>query len=269
MRGLYTGVSITITYLDANYLGIILALYHCIFFLNLDSNEYHFRGSLLKTLVCLILWRKRSKAPSSPLSVMLCFCLCHMRSAEHCTYFWIWCPKPSSSMSLLYTNSSHQCMFWHFVLFWIFCTTVIVGWLCWEKKGRDLTLSCDKSPYTHRKVQKATWQHIKLPKTLIMRTNVALAIFQPCRDLEAGENQFLKSKRRDRESNPVPLALQVKSLTTTQALLSYYSYTLNPWYIKVWSIICVHVSILCKEKDKQMKVVIAYFIYHMTYPWSS
>ena len=27
------------------------------------------------------------------------------------------------------------------------------------KKGRDLTQSYDKSPYTHRKIQKATWQH--------------------------------------------------------------------------------------------------------------
>ena len=26
-------------------------------------------------------------------------------------------------------------------------------------KGRDLTQSYDKSPYTHRKMQKATWQH--------------------------------------------------------------------------------------------------------------
>ena len=28
-----------------------------------------------------------------------------------------------------------------------------------EKKERDLTQSYDKSPYTHRKIQKATWQH--------------------------------------------------------------------------------------------------------------
>ena len=30
--------------------------------------------------------------------------------------------------------------------------------LLWEK-GRDLTQSYDKSPYTDRKIQKATWQH--------------------------------------------------------------------------------------------------------------
>ena len=28
-----------------------------------------------------------------------------------------------------------------------------------KEKGRDLTQSYDKSPYTHRKIQKATWQH--------------------------------------------------------------------------------------------------------------
>ena len=30
-----------------------------------------------------------------------------------------------------------------------------------EKKRRDLTQSYDKSPYTNRKIQKATWQHKK------------------------------------------------------------------------------------------------------------
>ena len=28
-----------------------------------------------------------------------------------------------------------------------------------REKGRDLSQSYDKSPYTHRKIQKATWQH--------------------------------------------------------------------------------------------------------------
>ena len=28
-----------------------------------------------------------------------------------------------------------------------------------NEKGRDLTQSYDKSPYTDRKIQKATWQH--------------------------------------------------------------------------------------------------------------
>ena len=33
----------------------------------------------------------------------------------------------------------------------------VVYWL--REKGRDLTQSYDKSPYTHRKIQKATWKH--------------------------------------------------------------------------------------------------------------
>ena len=36
-----------------------------------------------------------------------------------------------------------------------------------REKGRDLTQSCDKNPYTHSKIQKATWQHKTPPKTLI------------------------------------------------------------------------------------------------------
>ena len=28
-----------------------------------------------------------------------------------------------------------------------------------REKGRDLTQACDKNPYTHRTIQKATWQH--------------------------------------------------------------------------------------------------------------
>ena len=44
--------------------------------------------------------------------------------------------------------------------------------------------------------------------------NVALEVFQPYWDLEAGDNQFLKFKWRGRESNPGPLAPQAKILTT-------------------------------------------------------
>ena len=43
---------------------------------------------------------------------------------------------------------------------------------------------------------------------------VALAVFQPYSDLEAGDNQSLKFKWRGGESNPRPLAPQAKSLTT-------------------------------------------------------
>ena len=47
-----------------------------------------------------------------------------------------------------------------------------------------------------------------------LRIYVALAVFQPYRDLEAGDNQSLKFKWWDRESNPGPLATQAKCLTT-------------------------------------------------------
>ena len=36
-----------------------------------------------------------------------------------------------------------------------------------REKGRDLTQSYDKSLYTHRKIQKATWQHKNATKNLI------------------------------------------------------------------------------------------------------
>ena len=54
---------------------------------------------------------------------------------------------------------------------------------------------------------------------VLLRINVALAIFQPYRDLEAGDNQSLKFKWRGGESNPGPLAPQAKSLTTRPPLL--------------------------------------------------
>ena len=37
---------------------------------------------------------------------------------------------------------------------------------------------------------------------VVLRIYVALAVFQPYRDLEAGDNQSLKFKWRDRESKP-------------------------------------------------------------------
>ena len=49
---------------------------------------------------------------------------------------------------------------------------------------------------------------------VVLRINVDLAVFQPYRDLEAGDNQSLKFKWRGGESNPGPLAPQAKSLTT-------------------------------------------------------
>ena len=49
---------------------------------------------------------------------------------------------------------------------------------------------------------------------VVSRIYVALAVFQPYRDLEAGDYQSLKFKWRGGESNPGPLAPQAKSLTT-------------------------------------------------------
>ena len=49
---------------------------------------------------------------------------------------------------------------------------------------------------------------------VVLRIYVALAVFQPYRDFEAGENQSLKFKCQGRESNPGPLTPQAKSLTT-------------------------------------------------------
>ena len=54
---------------------------------------------------------------------------------------------------------------------------------------------------------------------VVLRIYVALAVFQPYRDLEAGDSQSLKFKWRGRESNPGPLAPQAKSLTTRPPLL--------------------------------------------------
>ena len=53
---------------------------------------------------------------------------------------------------------------------------------------------------------------------VVLRIYVTLAVFQQNRDLEAGDNQSLKFKRRGGESNPGPLAPQAKSLTTRPLL---------------------------------------------------
>ena len=54
---------------------------------------------------------------------------------------------------------------------------------------------------------------------VVLRIYVALAVFQPYRVLEAGDNQSLKCKWWEGESNPGPLAPQAKSLTTRPPLL--------------------------------------------------
>ena len=48
---------------------------------------------------------------------------------------------------------------------------------------------------------------------VVLRIYVDLAVFHQYRDLEAGDNQSLKFKWRDRESNPGPLAPKANSLT--------------------------------------------------------
>ena len=40
------------------------------------------------------------------------------------------------------------------------------SWRFKEKKGRDLTQSCDKNPYTLRTIKKATWQHKNATKNV-------------------------------------------------------------------------------------------------------
>ena len=47
-----------------------------------------------------------------------------------------------------------------------------------------------------------------------MRIYVTLAIFQPYRDLQAGDTQSLKLLLRDRESNPGPLLRKLDHNTT-------------------------------------------------------
>ena len=56
---------------------------------------------------------------------------------------------------------------------------------------------------------------------VVLSIYLTLAVFQPYRDLEAGDKQSLKFKWRGRESNPGPLALQAKSLTTWQPPLPH------------------------------------------------
>ena len=59
---------------------------------------------------------------------------------------------------------------------------------------------------------------------VVLRIYVALAVFQPYRDLEAGDYQSLKFKLRGGESNPGPLAPQAKSLTTRPPPLLFSSW---------------------------------------------
>ena len=53
----------------------------------------------------------------------------------------------------------------------------------------------------------------------VLRNYIALAVFQPYRDLEAGDDQSMKFNWRGGKSNPAPLTSQAKSLTTRSWLL--------------------------------------------------
>ena len=57
--------------------------------------------------------------------------------------------------------------------------------------------------WTKRRLHKVLW-------LVVLRIYVALAVFQPYRDLEAeaGDNKSLKFKWQGGESNPGPLVLQ-------------------------------------------------------------
>ena len=59
---------------------------------------------------------------------------------------------------------------------------------------------------------------------VVLRIYVALVVFQPYSDLEAGDNQSLKFKWRGGKTNPGPLAPQVKSLTTRPLLLLFFKF---------------------------------------------
>ena len=67
-----------------------------------------------------------------------------------------------------------------FVSLYRYVYLFILKYVFFKRKGRNLTQSCDKSPYTLTKVQKATWEHKKtLPKTSItqrLRTHLGRSI---------------------------------------------------------------------------------------------
>ena len=60
-------------------------------------------------------------------------------------------------------------------------------------------------------VQKLLWL---VGWLVVLRIYIALAVFQPYRNFETGDNQSLKFKWRDQDSNRGPLAPQANSLTT-------------------------------------------------------
>ena len=75
---------------------------------------------------------------------------------------------------------------------------------------------------------------------VVLRIYVALVVFQPYRDLKAGDNQSLKLKWRGRESNSGPLAPQAESLTRSSLLPIFFrksGYRFIKRYMGIWKYI--------------------------------
>ena len=104
--------------------------------------------------------------------------------------------------NLDWNDTSHNCYPWYFGVTWP-----------WRK-------GLSSSQFTHSQNVCPSWILVSWDDVVlvgwlvVLRIYVASAVFQPYRDLEAGDNQSLKFKWRGRESNPGPLAPQAKSLTT-------------------------------------------------------
>ena len=91
------------------------------------------------------------------------------------------------------------------------------------------------------------------------------SVFQPYRDLEAGDDQYLKLKWRGGESSPGPLAPQAKSLTTgppplPRSLMKQNLYSLcsqregiNSWHLSSASHTGTSI-IFCQETAKSLRI---------------
>ena len=147
-------------------------------------------------------------------SLMKCFCKASFRLLE------IWEPFNNLFVCLVYNQSVH--------------ISYTNGGYRKENKRGQMPMSdwhktpigpfwpCKFSTSSSLQFRKKNWQIFKqvhccsvlVGWLVVLRIYVASAVFQPYRDLEAGDNQSLKFKWRDQESNPGPLAPKAKSLTT-------------------------------------------------------
>ena len=76
------------------------------------------------------------------------------------------------------------------------------------------------------------WTYRLVGWLVVLRIYVALAVFQPYPDLEAGDNQYLRFKWRGRESNPRPGASQERNHLATAAPCTYRILGIVTWCIK-------------------------------------